>query len=133
MDEKEAAWLAGLLRDASWQLDQGAGVTIEVVEDDEHWIQVLPTGDAASGVEGYLVNFPYRGLEGSPLATLGQFGLLLPPGTKDRSWEDDGFATVEVRPDVPLVALAYLINDIFLKIMNVPESRELSVQLEYGF
>lgn len=133
MDAKEAAWLAGLIRDASWQIDEGAGLTIEIVGDPTHWVQVVPVGGGSEGLDHYLVNFSYRGNEGNPIQRLGQLGLMLPPDTQAPSWEDDGFATVTIRQDVPLVALAYLINDIFLKMMNVPPERELSVQMEYGF
>ncbi len=133
MDEKEAAWLAGLIRDASWQTDSGALVTIEVVDDSTHWLQVLPVGSAEGGIEHYLLNFPYRGSEGDPIQTLGQVGLMLPPATESSAWEDDGFATVKLHPDTPLVAIAFLINDLFQKLMNVPNDRGLSVQIEYGF
>ena len=133
MDEKESAWLAGLLRDAVWHLEENPGMTIQVEQEPNLWIQVIPQAGEAGELASFLLNMPYREKQGDPLHTLGQVGVMLPPDTSADDWEDNGFATFGVRWDIPLVALALLVNDLLIKFLGAPENHTITVQIEYGF
>ncbi len=135
MDRETANWLAGLIQQATSELAYNPGLTIEVEADATKWLQVLPEEDQeiAEQLAGYVLNFPYRNYSGDPLSALKSVGLSLPPDTRTLEWEDDGHAMMWIRPDIPLVALALFIGDIFTKIIGAPDDSELTVQIEYGF
>lgn len=129
-----AIWLGELIGKAVVELEHAPGMTIEVEGTPNQWVQVVPEASDLSGqLAGFALNFPYRGHEGDPVAALGQVGLVAPPGTRTRTWEDGGFATIWVRPDVPLVGLAHFIGDILQAIVGADRGAELTVQFDYGY
>ena len=107
MDQDEAIWLTGLILEAIGSLDDGPCLTVEVENNLNQWVQVLfEHNDDDGSLQGFTLNFPYRENTGDPLETLARAGLSLPPDTRTVEWEDGGFASIWVRPDAPVVALA---------------------------
>ncbi len=134
MDQDVASWLASLFQQASAQLEYSPGLIIEVVGNAALWVQVLPEGSESSEkLGGFVFNFPYRGLHGDPLETLRVRGLSIPPGGETLIWEDDGFATIWLRPDTPFVTLASFVGELFDKALDAPSDYELGVRIEYGY
>ena len=134
MDQDEAIWLAELLLEAISYLEDSPGLTVEVEGELNQWVQVVFEADEADGsLKGFNLNFPYRGQAGDPVTTLTKAGLSIPPDTQSKEWEDDGFATIWIRPDVPIVALALFIGDILDRIIKTAPGASLAVQIEYGF
>lgn len=132
MDEEQAAWLAGLIQEITAHAEHSPGLTIEVEGNASQWIQVLAEADEA-GLSSFVLNFPYRGRKGDPLEALADAGLKLPPGTEALIWEDDGYATIGIRPDVPLKALALLIGDVLEQFVGAAAGYDVSVEIKYGF
>lgn len=135
MDIEQATWLANLIEQAISVVEDGPGLTIELESDPRRWVQLVPEEhEAAAGqLAGFLINLPYRDWRGDPLHSLAQAGLNLPPDTRVLSWEDDGHATLWLRPDVPLTPLALLIGELFERFLGVDTEIDLTVQIEYGF
>ena len=135
MDLEIAEWIAGLIRDAVPHLEQRPGLLIESEDDSAKWVQVVleSTEDHEQAVGGIVLNFSYKEFSSPPLETLREAGLRLPPGTSLQTWEPNGFATIWIRPDVPLLALAMLIGDILHRICGTDENPEVSVEVNYGF
>jgi len=133
MDREVAEWLAELIAQAVAALEHQPGLTCEVQGDATRWIQILPEQDDVPGqVSGIVLNFAYRHQE-EPLAVLKRAGLTLPPGTRVETWEAGGYATLWVRPDIPVVALALFVGDIVEKVMEAPAGYELQAWIEYGY
>src|SRR5690606_41247663 len=100
-------------------------MTIEADDRPDYWLQILPEASEHDGqLEGFVLNFPYRGHTGDPVETLRQRGLTPPPGTETREWEDNAFAMIWIRPDVPLVGLAHFAGDILQVIVGAARSAE---------
>ena len=134
MDNETAQWFAGLLVQASTQLDHQPGLTIEVLEKPEYWLQVIfETDDDTKQITGFLLNFPFRESVTEPLELITTKGIVLPPDTRSLKYEPGGFASIWIRADIPLVALALLAGDLLAKVMGAPEEAEFEVQIEYGF
>jgi len=129
-----AQWLAQLIYEAAANLAAGPGLTVEVEGDHTRWIQLVLEADEDNGsLSGMILNFPYRGYKGNPLSTLEGAGLKPPPGSEALSWEDDGFARIWLRPDIPLIALAMFVGDILRRIEDTQGEFEITVQIEYGY
>lgn len=134
MDKEEATWLAEMILNAAADLEDSPGLLIEVETRVGQWVQVLIEHDEEDGkVGGYALNFPYRDHSGDPLVALESVGLKLPPDTRALEWENDGFATIWIRPDIPLVALALFINDILICITGAAADAVITVRVEYGY
>lgn len=134
MDKEEATWLAELILEAAAGLEDNPCLLIEVESKTSQWIQVLPERDEdTGGVGGFALNYPYRDRSGDPLLTLQSAGLKPPPDTQALDWEDDGFATIWIRPDVPLVALALFANDILVRVVGAEPDAAIAVRIEYGY
>lgn len=134
MDRDEAIWLAELLLEAISNVDDHPGLTLEVEGSAAHWVQVLfEQAEDDSTFSGFTLNFPCRQHKGDPLAVFQAVGLKPPPDTRAQDWEDGGFATVWLRPDVPVVALALFIGDILERVVGAQPGASLAAQLEYGF
>ncbi len=134
MDQDEAIWLAELIMEAVSNLDDNPGLTVEVEGNLNQWIQVVPEHDSDDGsLSGFALNFPYRDHAGDPLSTLERAGLIPPPDTRSVEWEDGAFATIWIRPDAPVVALAHFISDVLEKVVGSKPGSALTVQIEYGF
>jgi hypothetical protein len=134
MDAEQAVWLAGLIQQAVDQLRHRPGLTIEVEGSAELWIQVIPElDDSGEKLDGFILNFPYRGQHGDPLDVITASGLSAPPDTKVLEWEDGGSARLWIRPDVPLVAFSFFIGHILENIVDAPGDAELAVDFEVGF
>lgn len=134
MDAQQALWLSGLILQALAELEHSPGLTIEVVEDERLWTQLLPEESEEDGaLAGFVINFPYRDHSGDPLQTMRDITLKPPPGTRTIAWEDDGYARIWLRPDVPLVGLAHFVGDVLERIVGVPQNAELAVRIEYGY
>lgn len=133
MDQDEAVWLAELLLEAISNLEDSPGLTVEVEGNLNQWLQVLFEKDDDGSLRGFTLNFPYRALGGDPLITLEKAGLSVPPDTRAVEWEDGGFASIWVRPDAPIVALALFIGDILERVIGATAGSPLAVQIEYGF
>lgn len=133
-DADTAIWLGEMIGKAVVELQHSPGITVEVDKMPNEWVQVLPEASQLTGqLSGFVLNFPYRGQEGDPVQTLLDAGLTPPPNTQSRAHEDDGFATIWVRPDTPLVGLAHFIGDILHTIVNADEEAEVNVQFDYGY
>lgn len=129
-----AIWLGELIGKAVVELEHKPGMTVEVDGEPNQWVQVIPEASQVTGeLGGFVLNFPYRGHTGDPVETLREEGLLPPPGTESREWEDDGFAMIWLRPDVPLVALAHFTGDVLHSIVGAPPDAELAVDFSYGY
>lgn len=134
MDSEEAIWLAEIIMEAVSNLDDNPGVTVEIEGNDNQWVQVIFQQNEVDGaLAGFNLNFPYRGMAGDPIVTLTQAGLSLPPDTRAEDWEDGGFATIWVRPDAPIVALAHFIGDILERAIGASPDSSITTQIEYGF
>jgi hypothetical protein len=134
MDREEAVWLAEMIVEATADLEDNPCLLIEVEAVPNQWIQLLPEHDNTSTeVDGFALNFPYRGCSGDPLLILQARGLKPPPDTHAVEWEDDGFATIWIRPDVPLVALALFANDILIRVVGAKDNAAITVRIEYGY
>lgn len=132
--EDEAIWLGELIGKAVVELEHSPGMTVEVDGTPAQWVQVIPEASQLDGsLSGFLLNFPYRGHESEPLDTLQQLRLVPPPGTESRHWENGGFATLWLRPDVPLVGLAHFVGDILHRVVGAAPDAELAVQFDYGY
>jgi hypothetical protein len=134
VDADTAIWLGELLGKAVVEMEHSPGLIIEAEGRTGDWVQIIPEESEHDGtLAGFVVNFPYRGHAGSPLETLQTQGVKPPPGTQTRTWEDGGYATLWIRPDVPLVGLAHFAGDILEKLIGVPADSELTAQFEYGY
>ncbi len=134
MDKEEATWLAEMILETAANLEDSPCLLIEVESKISQWVQVLLECDEESGqVGGFALNFPYRDHSGDPLTALQAAGLKPPPNTRALEWEDDGFATIWIRPDVPLVALALFANDILVRVVGASADATITVRIEYGY
>ena len=133
MDQEVAIWLAEVVMEAVANLDENPGLTVEVEGSVNQWVQVLFEKADDGSLDGFNLNFPYRDKAGDPTLTLAQAGLSLPPGTASVDWEDGGFATIWVRPDAPVVALAHFIGDILERVIGAAPGSPITAQIEYGF
>lgn len=134
MEADVAIWLGELIGRAVVEMAHGPGLTIEVTEMPGLWLQVIPEeSDETAGLGGFLLNFPYREPSGDPLDALAAAGVTPPPDTRLDRWEQGGFATLWVRPDIPLVGLAHFCGDILERLTGAPPNADLSVRYEYGF
>lgn len=136
MDEELAQWLAGLIAQAILGVQQNAGLTCEIIGDTSRWVQVVPEqpteDDGQQSISGLSLNFAYRHNE-EPLEKLEALGLKPPPGTTVTAWEPDAFTTLHLRPDIPVIALAFFIGDVFGKVQAAPQGYDISVKLDYGY
>ncbi len=134
MDAQQALWLSGLILQALAELEHSPGLTIEVVDNEHLWVQLLPEESEEDGaLAGFVLNFPYRHRSGDPLQTLREITLKPPPGTRTLLWEDGGYARIWLRPDVPLVGLAHFVGDVLERVVGAPQNAELAVRIEYGY
>lgn len=134
LDADTAIWLGELIGKAVVELEHNPGLTVEVDDTPNQWVQVLPEASHVTGqLSGFVLNFPYRGHDGDPVQTLRDAGLTPPPNTQSRDYEDGGFAAVWIRPDVPLVGLAHFLGEILHGIVGADENAELAVQFDYGY
>ncbi len=134
MDKDVATWLAGMIKDAS-SIYHGnnKGLLIEVVDNPHQWVQVIPERDVdGQVVTAYILNLPYLGQARSPLEVLGEI-VQLPPGTQLMSWEADGFATLRLRPDIPLIPFSMLIGELFEELLTASTDYDLAVEYQTGF
>jgi hypothetical protein len=134
MDADIAIWLGELIGRAVIEMAHSPGLTIEVTEMPDLWLQVIPEESTESAeLGGFLLNFPYREPETDPLERLIAAGVSPPPDTRLERWEQGGYATLWIRPDVPLVGLAHFSGDILEHLTGAPPDADLSVRYEYGF
>lgn len=133
LDQDEAIWLAEVLLEAVAHLEDAPGVTVEAEGNANQWLQVLFDNDEEGILGGFTLNFPYRTFSVDPLAALTKAGIKLPPNTRTVEWEDGGFATIWIRSDAPVVALAHLIGDILQNIVGAAPGTVLAAQIEYGY
>ncbi len=135
MDLEVAQWLAELITQAIGELPRSPGLTIEVEHEASKWVQVIPEEheEQPGLVSGYVINFPQRSQDDSPLDLLRSTGVRIPPDTAVVSHELGSHATIWVRPDIPIVALALFLGDILEKVGGVAPDYELNVQIQYGF
>jgi hypothetical protein len=134
LDEDQAIWLGELILEAIANLADHPAMTIEVDGTPNQWIQaVFEADEDDTKFAGFTLNFPYRGYSGDPLAAVEKAGLKPPPDTKALEWEDDGFATLWIRPDAPVIAMALLMSDILQRMVGALPDASLSAQIEYGF
>ncbi len=128
-----AGWLADLIQQTVEMLDSRPGLTCEVEGDEFNWVQVIPEpGQDGKLLDSYLLNFAFRGHFGNPLEVLRHLGVSLPPGTRCLSWEDGSHATLRVRGDIPVAALALLVGSLHQKVGGAPDDLDLSVQIQHG-
>jgi hypothetical protein len=132
MDIEIAGWLAEMIQQAVTDLQHGTGLTIEVDDHPENWLQIVPESGVDHLLSGFVLNFPYHSLNEDPLERLVEAGIKPPPGTKVASWEGGGYATLRLRPDIPLGAFALLAADVLEKIGGAQEPYEVSVQMMHG-
>jgi hypothetical protein len=134
IDSDEAIWLADLFLEAIANLDDKPGITIEVEGNPNHWVQVVfEPNEVDLSLAGFTLNFPFRKRSGDPLRALENAGLVLPPGSRAVEWEDDAFASIWLRPDVPIVALAHFVGDILERIVGANPTAMITAQIEFGF
>jgi hypothetical protein len=135
MDRDVAQWLVELILQATHELSRSPGLTIEVENDGNNWVQVIPEEheEQPHRIAGYVVNFPQRFGDRALIDALQDAGVSLPSDTAVIAQEDNGYGTLLVRADIPLVVLALLVGDIVEKIGGAAPGSELNVQLEYGF
>ena len=132
MKREMVLWLTGLIIQTLTQLEDKPSLTCEVEGDDSHWAQIVPEDSTSSGkLSGFTLNFAYRHSD-EPLAILKEVGLGLPPGSRVIEWEAGGFATLWLRPDLPVVALAHLTGDIIEKVQNTKGDYQLVAWIEHG-
>jgi hypothetical protein len=132
MDVEVAEWLSELIHQSVMEIEHGSGLTIEIDEHPENWLQIVPETDSNKVLSGFLMNFPYRTLHEDPLERLYSAGIKPPPGTSVTSVEGGAYATLLVRPDIPLIAFALFAADILEKIGGAEIPYEVSVQMMHG-
>jgi hypothetical protein len=132
MDREVANWLAGFIQQTITQLDSRPCMIVEVEGDPKRWLQVIPQAKNEQ-LSGLWLNFAYRNHQGNPLQTLEAADIIAPPGSQSDTWEDNGYATIWIRPDVPLLALALLIGDLMERIVGASPDDELNILIEYGY
>lgn len=132
MDREVANWLAGLIQQITTQLADRPCMIIEVEGDPKRWLQVIPQTEDDQ-LSGLWLNFTYKNHQGNPLQTLEMADIIAPPGSQSDTWEDNGYATIRIRPDVPILALTLFIGDLMERIVGASPDDELSVQIEYGY
>lgn len=132
MEAKMALWLTSLIIQTMKQLDEKPGLSFEVEGHENYWVQIVPEDEAGNGIlSGFLLNFAYHHSQ-PPDAALQDAGVTLPPDTRVLTWEANRFATLWIRPDVPVVALAHFAGDILEKIQRAPAGYQLSASIEHG-
>lgn len=132
MDKEIVNWLAGLIQQTITQLANRPCMIIEVEGDPKRWLQMIPQIEDDQ-LSGLWLNFTYKNHQGNPLHTLEMVDIIPPPGSQSDTWEDNGYATIQLRPDVPLLALTLFIGDLMERIVGTSPDDELSVQIEYGY
>ena len=135
LDAEEAIWLAELIGQTVYELPHQPGLTVEIIDTPEYWVQLIPTeSEREEGtLAGFLLNFPYREHTGDPLHLLGTLGLPPPPQTSSHQWEENHFATLRLSPDVPLIGLAHFIGDILERVVGASPSAEVQAHIDYGY
>lgn len=132
MDNEVAQWLSDLIRQTEAVLQQSPGLTVEVDEDTAIWVQVIPEPDESGDLSGYVLNLPYEDIFDEPLEHIAKVGIQLPPDSQVVGWEPGAFATLWVRPDIPLLPLTMLIGDVIEKIGGAPAGYNLNVEVLYS-
>ena len=133
IDPELAQWLTSLIAQTLAQLEHGAGLTCEVEGQTRLWVQAVPEQDKETNrLGGILLNFTYRHTD-EPLAVLARVGMKPPPDTRVVEWETNAFARLWIRPDIPVVALAYFVGDIIEKVLEAPPGYELAAWIEHGY
>jgi hypothetical protein len=133
MDRDVAEWLAGLITQTVAGREHGAGLTCEVQDDPQRWMQIVPEWDEEEArLDSILLNFAHPHTD-EPLAVLARVCLKPPPDTRVETWEAGGYATLWIRPDIPVVALALFAGDIVEKVLEAPPGHELQAWIEYGY
>nr|MBN1229748.1 hypothetical protein [Anaerolineae bacterium] len=135
VDAETAIWLSDLIVQSLHGLERGPGLTIEIIGSPHLWTQLIPcfAFEEEPKLTGFVLNFPYRDKSGNPLEVIEQAGITPPPGTTPGDWENRKNAAIHLRRDIPLVALAHFIGDIFEKVLGASPDDELSVQIDYGY
>jgi hypothetical protein len=134
MDLEVATWIAEMILETVSCLEEHPGLTIEVENHPNQWVQVIPEQDEETEkLSGFTLNFPYREFRGDPLLALAAAEMKPPPGTQTLEWEDNGFASILLRTDIPLVALALFIGDILTRIVGADEDSSFAIHNEYGY
>jgi hypothetical protein len=132
MDIEVAEWLAEMIQQSVSEIQHGAGLTIEVDDHPENWLQIVPEAVKDGVLTGFVVNFPYRSLHEDPLERLAAAGIKPPPSTKVATWEGGGYATLRLRADVPLVAFALFVADVLERIGGAHQPYEINLQIMHG-
>jgi hypothetical protein len=132
MDPEVANWLAGLIQQTITQLANRPCMIVEVEGDPKRWLQIIPQAESDQ-LSGLWLNFTYKNHQGNPLDTLEMADITAPPGSQSDTWEDNGYATIRIRPDVPILALTLFIGDLMECIVGAAPDDELSVQIEHGY
>ena len=134
INAEQAIWLAGLITRLITDIEHSPGMTIEVDENPELWVQIVPEADnETQKIKGFILNYPYRDRSVEPLEKMAEVDLTPPPDTRIEEWAPGGFARVWIRPDVPLVGLAHFSIDVLHRIVEADEKAELAVRIEYGY
>jgi hypothetical protein len=135
MDGAVAGWLAELIKQTTSEGAYSAGLTVEVDDHPESWVQIIPEmeTDGSAQFSGFAINFPCRQRHASLQEALDLAGLKSPPDTQILAHEPGKYGTIWVRPDIPLLALALFAGDILEKLGGAPDDYEISVNIEHGF
>lgn len=133
MESEVAIWLGELIGQAVLEIAHNPGLTIEVDDHPQKWLQVIPVPADDGTLSSFLLNFPYRDHAGNPAEVLAASGVQPPPGTSSPGWEDGGSARLVIRRDVPLLALAHFCGDVLQHVVGAPEDASYAVQIEHGF
>lgn|SRR5574341_1146451 len=135
MDRDVAEWLAELILQTIHELSRSPGLTIEVEDDRHNWVQIIPEEQKGEPgrVSGFVVNFPEPFGRRDLMQRLQTEGLQLPPNTTLIAHEANGYGTLLIRADIPLMALALLVGDIVERVGGAASGYELSVHIQYGF
>ena len=135
MDAEEAAWLAEQIRAAISDILSRPGLTIEVDDRPDLWLQIIPETNPTGTTRhsGYMLNFPPRVLADSVRSSMSSLaGIRLPPRSQLVAFEPGSYATVWIDPGIDLHVLAQLCGDILVNLVGARPQASINIQIEHG-
>ncbi len=134
MDAEEAAWLAEHIQKAVAEISYRPGLTIEVDDRPDLWVQIIPEIDpsGAARLSGYVLNFPARMLTDSmTLSTTSVAEIIFPPGIQLIASEPGSHATLWIDPGIDLRMLAQLCGEVLVNLVGAHPHASINIQIEH--
>lgn len=132
VDGQEAIWLRDLIIDCHLQLASHPGMTIEIENRPNSWLQLIFNPDDDFQLDSVVVHFHSEGEIVTSITFVQEF-ISLPPGTSLLESMADNIVTLSIRNDIPPMALSLFVLQIFSVFLHRSDDEDLLVQIEGGY